>query len=76
MVKKGFVAYLFNLNEVIIDILYILGSIGMTISHLLTDPFHIASKIIMILVILLSIIRTYKFMKIFSAFSPIVTMLQ
>mgnify|MGYP000034971112 CR=1 FL=1 len=47
----------------------------MSISHLLLDPFQEVSKIIMICVIVLSIIRTFKFMRIFSDFSPIVTML-
>jgi hypothetical protein len=57
------------------DLAYIFGSIGMSISHLMLNPFDIVSKIIMILVIVLSIVRTFKFMSIFKDFSPIVTML-
>ena len=57
------------------DMAYIGGSIAMSISHLVLDPFQEVSKIIMICVIVLSIIRTFKFMRIFSDFSPIVTML-
>ena len=75
MVKKGFFNYISDLSN-IIDVLYIIGSITMSISHLLKNPFDIFSKIIMIFVIMLSITRTFKFMRIFSDFSPIVTMLQ
>ena len=58
------------------DVLYILGSIGMSVSHIVLDPFELISKVIMISVIMLSIVRTFKFMRIFKDFSPIVTMLQ
>mgnify|MGYP001005537399 CR=1 FL=1 len=74
MIKKGFFNYIGDLSN-IIDVLYIVGSIAMSISHLLMTPFDIFSKIIMIFVIMLSITRTFKFMRIFSDFSPIVTML-
>lgn len=60
----------------LMDVAYIAGSIAMSISHLIYDPFNIASKVIMICVIMLSIFRTFKFMRIFQSFSPIVTMLQ
>lgn len=49
----------------LMDVLYIIGSIAMSISHLVNNPFDIVSKIIMIFVIMLSIIRTFKFMRIF-----------
>ena len=58
------------------DMLYIFGSIAMSVAHLVLDPFRLVSKVIMIAVIMLSIVRTFKFMRIFSSFSPIVTMLQ
>ena len=58
------------------DVLYIFGSIGMSVAHVVIDPFHLTSKVIMISVIMLSIIRTFKFMRIFKDYSPIVTMLQ
>ena len=56
--------------------LYIVGSIGMSVAHVIIDPFQLLSKVIMISVIMLSIVRTFKFMRIFKDFSPIVTMLQ
>lgn len=59
-----------------LDQLYIWGSILMSVFHNVLDPFNIVSKVIMILVIMLSITRTFKYMRIFSSFSPIVTMLQ
>ena len=57
------------------DILYILSSVAMSIVHLIIDPFKFFSKIVMIISIMLSIIRTFKMMRIFQDFSPIVTML-
>jgi hypothetical protein len=39
------------------------------------DPFNILSKIVMIFVILQSIVRTFKSMRIIELYSPIVTML-
>jgi hypothetical protein len=57
------------------DFLYIFGSVAMSLLHYELNPFHFASKVVMILVILLSCIRTLKFMRIFRTFSPIVTML-
>jgi len=73
--KNGVFNYVTNLGNWA-DILYIFGSIGMSISHLIMSPFHIISKLIMIFVIMLSIVRTFKFMRIFASYSPIVTMLQ
>ena len=57
------------------DMLYILSSVAMSLIHLVIDPFQFVSKVVMIVSIMLSIIRTFKMMKIFSDFSPIVTML-
>jgi hypothetical protein len=57
------------------DILYIFGSILMSLLHMTVDPFNILSKIVMIFVILQSIVRTFKSMRIIELYSPIVTML-
>jgi hypothetical protein len=73
--KLGFCNYV-NDSKNLVDQLYIWGSILMSVSHMLFDPFNIFSKVVMIIVIMLSIQRTFKFMRIFSSFSPIVTMLQ
>lgn len=58
------------------DLLYIWGSVAMSIIHVILSPFNFLAKIVMISVIFLSVIRTFKFLRIFQAYSPIVTMLQ
>ena len=73
--RQGFVAYFTSLKNWG-DVLYIFGSIGMSVAHVVINPFQLISKVIMIMVIMLSIIRTFKFMRIFKDYSPIVTMLQ
>ena len=73
--KQGFVTY-FTFLKNWGDVLYIFGSIGMSVAHVVINPFQLISKVIMIMVIMLSIIRTFKFMRIFKNYSPIVTMLQ
>lgn len=73
--KMGPVQYFSNAKN-LFDQLYIWGSIMMSVFHMILAPIHIVSKVIMIVVIMLSIHRTFKFMRIFSSFSPIVTMLQ
>jgi len=57
------------------QLFYIWGSIAMTIMHIILNPFHLASKLIMIFVIMLSITRTFKLMRILSPFAHIVEML-
>jgi hypothetical protein len=47
----------------------------MSLLHMTVDPFNILSKIVMIFVILQSIVRTFKSMRIIELYSPIVTML-
>ena len=47
------------------DFLYIFGSIAMSFLHYQGSPDTLASKVVMIFVILLSVIRTMKFMRIF-----------
>jgi hypothetical protein len=73
--RQGFIQYFTSVKNWG-DVFYIFGSIGMSMAHLIINPFHLISKVVMITVIMLSIIRTFKFMRIFKDFSPIVTMLQ
>ena len=75
MVKTGVWEYLTNPANYF-DILYIFGSILMSLLHITVDPFQILSKVVMIFVILQSIVRTFKCMRIIPLYSPIVTMLQ
>ena len=58
-----------------IDLVYIWGSIAMTFVHLELTPYNWISKVIMCTVCLLAIRRTFNFLRIFTALSPIVTML-
>jgi len=74
MVKCGIADYLTDLGNYF-DLLYIWGSVAMSLMHIILDPFDFASKLVMIAVIMLSCVRTFKFLRIFSQFSPIVTML-
>jgi len=55
--------------------MYVLGSIAMSLLHVFLNPFRMESKLCMMLVIVLSIMRTFKFMSIFDKFSPIITIL-
>ena len=71
---EGVKEYLMDLGNYA-DFLYIFGSAAMSLLHYQLNPFHFASKVVMIFVILLSCIRTLKFMRIFRTFSPIVKML-
>jgi hypothetical protein len=74
MVKNGISDYLSDLGNYI-DLLYIWGSIAMSILHIVLTPYATISKILMSLIVVLAIRRTFSFLKIFSTLSPIVTML-
>lgn len=74
-VYKIGVSNYFSKTKNVIKQLYIWGTIAMIVLHMVLNPFHIMSKVVMMAVIILSIQRTFKFMRIFSSFSPIVTML-
>jgi len=74
MFKGGVVNYLSDIGNYI-DLLYIWGSIAMSIIHGYLTPYHNISIILMCLVALLAIRRTFNILRIFTALSPIVTML-
>jgi len=74
MFKGGVVNYLSDIGNYI-DLLYIWGSIAMSIIHGILTPYHNISIILMCLVALLAIRRTFNILRIFTALSPIVTML-
>ena len=58
-----------------IDMTYIFGSIATSIVHLTQGPEVWYSRLLMSVVCLLAIRRTFYIMKIFKAFSPIITMM-
>lgn len=70
----GFKDYVTDLGNYV-DLVYILGSIAMTFVHIALTPYHFISKLIMAVIVTLAIRRTFNFLRIFSALSPIVTML-
>lgn len=57
------------------DILYIYASIANIILQNILSPVDLACKILMIFIILLAVVKTFYYLKIFGALSPIVTML-
>jgi len=56
------------------DLIYILASVAMAFVHY-TNPFNFTSKLLMSIIVTLAIRRTFNFLRIFNALSPIVTML-
>lgn len=74
MQKEGICNYFKNLSNYA-QLLYVMASVAMTICHILTPPQLFISKLVMILVIALSIARTFKQMRIIEVFAHIVEML-
>ena len=76
MYKNGFTDYFSDLGNWI-DMLYLAGSVSMAILHMTLDngAYAIPSKILMLLVITLAIRRTFNYLRIFDALSPIVSMI-
>ena len=69
----GFGNYL-NFHN-ILTALYLYGSIATGVIHFFFEPYKFSSKVSLIVVILLAMFRTFKLLKIFTAFSPVATML-
>ena len=75
MFKGGIGEYLSDTSNYI-DMIYIWGSVAMSIIHMTAGPYLWYSKALMIMVVILAIRRTFSFLRIFKSLSPIVTMLQ
>ena len=58
-----------------VDLMYISCSISQVILHTMLGPFAVVSKIAMTVVLLLSMGKTFFYLRIFNKLSPIVTML-
>ena len=58
-----------------LDVMFLWGSIAMAIFHYLQGPYTYISKVMMYIVLLSAIRRTFNFLRIFSFLSHIVTML-
>ena len=77
MVKMGTTNYLADAGNYI-DLIYIWGSVAMSLIHgsnIEGGPYNFISKFLMCLVALLAIRRTFNILRIFSFLSPIVVML-
>ena len=76
MYKAGFTDYFGDLGNYV-DLVYIFGSLVMTILHMTLQKgaYDWPSKLLMLLVVTLAIRRTFNYLRIFSALSPIVTMI-
>jgi hypothetical protein len=74
MTRETLVGYFSNPSNYA-QLFYVMCSILMTVFHILTLPQNFGSKLIMILVIWLSIARTFKQMRIMEVFAHIVEML-
>ena len=75
MFKGGIGDYLSDAGNYI-DLLYIWGSVAMSVIHIVKGPYEWYSKALMIIVVILAIRRTFSYLRIFKSLSPIVTMLQ
>lgn len=58
-----------------IDFLYIYGSISNCFLQWFYGPDHLASKIVMIIIVFMALIKTFFFLRIFESFTPLVVML-
>ena len=76
MYKAGFTDYFGDLGNYV-DLVYIFGSLLMTILHMTLSKgaYDWPSKLLMLIVVTLAIRRTFNYLRIFSALSPIVTMI-
>ena len=76
MLQAGIEDYLTDIGNWV-DLVYIWGSVIMSFLHATSTPgpFHWVSKLLMIIVTILAIRRTFDFLRVFSDLSPIVTML-
>lgn len=73
MFKIGLEDYFTDLGNYA-DLVYIFGSVAMAFVHM-DDPYSFGSKLLMSIIVILAIRRTFNFLRIFSVLSPIVTML-
>ena len=74
MVNNGFGEYFSDPGNYI-DLVYIYGSVAMSLIHMIDTPYAWYSKLLMSIVVILAIRRTFNFLRIFRSLSPIVTML-
>jgi hypothetical protein len=74
IIKKGPAEFFGDISNWL-DFLFAIVSTVNCVTQLSEGPFHLASKIMMILIIFFGLLRTFTFLKIVASLSPIVTML-
>ena len=74
MIRAGLAAYFGDLWN-LADLLYIYGSIGNIVLQLYLGPFNIYSRIMMCIIVILLITKTFFFLRIFPLLTPIVVMI-
>jgi hypothetical protein len=75
MIYNGCTDYLSDPGNYI-DLVYIWSSIAMSLIHSISSPHSWLSKLLMIIVTLLAIRRTFNFLRIFQSLTAIVIMIQ
>lgn len=58
-----------------LDLIYIWSSVANVVMQNISDPFQLPCKLLMIVIILLALMKTFSYLRIFGNLSPIVTML-
>jgi hypothetical protein len=74
LINDGPIVY-FNDPWNFVDFIYIYGSIANIVLQFILDPFHIAIKILLTVVIVILVMKTFFFLRIVESFTPIVIML-
>ena len=73
--KQGVTSYFSDLQNYS-DIVYIWGSVANFFLQHIYGPYHIVCKLLMIVIILQVLLKTFSFMRIFESLAPIVVLMQ
>ena len=73
--RVGFVSYFTDLSN-FVDITYIIAAASNILIQFYKGPFHLYTKGLMIYILLIGLVKTFLFLRIFSSLSPIVNMLR
>jgi hypothetical protein len=75
LIRGGLYDYLSDAQNYT-DMLYIYGSVVNIFLQLRLGPFHIVSKVFMVMIVLLLVSKTFFYLRIFPTLTPIVVMIQ
>ena len=74
IVKIGPVDYISDPDNWL-DVTFIYGSMAMSIVHMINGPMHMASKFLIVIVLLAAFRQTLKLLRIFNSLSTLIAML-